>query len=81
MAVRSGDGDQEAQPVLAAAEVEVRPGGGQHVVQQRAFEAVVLYAAGRALEADPDPLLGPGEQAGHGEPGRAGEVTGLGDFG
>lgn len=72
MAVRPGHRDEEAQPVLAAGGVEARSGVVQDVVQQGPFEAVVLYAAGGALEADPGPVLGPGQQVGHGQPdGRA----------
>jgi hypothetical protein len=45
MPVGSRDGDQEPQAVLATGGVEAGPGVGQDVVQERALEAVVLYAS------------------------------------
>lgn len=80
MAVRSGHRDQEPQPVLAADGVEAGPGVMQDVVQQRAREAVLLDAAGGALEADPGRVLGPVEQIGHRQPGRARDIAGQGEL-
>ena len=80
VAVGAGDRDQEAQAVLAAGGVEAGTGGREHVVQQWSGEAVVLDAAGGALEADLGRVLRPGEQVGHRQPGRTGQIAGEDEF-
>lgn len=51
---------------------------GQDIVQQRSCEAMALDSAGGALKAHLHPVLGPGEQVGHRQPGLPREVADQG---
>lgn len=80
MAVGAAYGDQEAQAVLAAGGVEGGTRVPEHVVQERTGEGVVPDTARGALERHLGPVLGPREQIGHRQPGRAGQVAGEDEF-